>query len=104
MTFEPTSLLLRNDRYGKVGLGVVTRGPGMLSHRTFVCAYSKSEHNVHNASMVGFDLQYTIQCQLTKPADKLQHCIIKEMWFIQNRNVIFLKTVPHSFIVLIYLG
>lgn len=31
------SLLIRNERYGKTALAVVTGGPRMLSHRMFVC-------------------------------------------------------------------
>lgn len=44
----------------------------------YVRAYSISDYNMHNAFTEGVDLQYSIQCQLTKPADKLQYCIMRK--------------------------
>lgn len=42
---------------------------------------------MHNASTEGVDLQYSIQWQLTKPADKLQYCIMRKDDSVVERDV-----------------
>ncbi len=54
----------------------------------YVCAYSISEHNIHNASTECVDLQYSLQCQLTKPADKLEYCIMRKDDTVVERDVV----------------
>lgn len=43
---------------------------------------------MHNASTECVDLQYSLRCQLTKPADKLQYCIMRKDDTVVERDVV----------------
>lgn len=42
---------------------------------------------MYNASTEGVDLQYSIRCQLTKPADKLRYCIVRKDNVVEREMV-----------------
>lgn len=54
----------------------------------YMCAHSISKHSMHNASTEFVDLQYSIRCQLTKPADKLQYYIMRKDDTVAGRHVV----------------
>lgn len=62
-----------------------------------VCAriYSSiSEHNMHNASPGGVKLQYSIRCQLTKPADEVQCCIMGKYTVVEREGLCCVHVLP----------